>query len=115
MKTWSGGFDFSQIGYRIMIHAGRSLLGAHFRDFDTFPAPRRGYAIFFACAANEPAKRFAGDIEAGIGEPLPDLFVRLSRAQRTFDFKQKRTEEGGLRGGRFRSKFLQGVAVEIRS
>jgi hypothetical protein len=58
MKTWSGGFDFSQIGYRIMIHAGRSLLGAHFRDFDTFPAPRRGYAIFLACAANEPAKRF---------------------------------------------------------
>lgn len=48
--------------------------------------------VFFACPANESAKRFAGDIEAGLGEPLPDLFVHLSRAQRTFDFKQKRTQ-----------------------
>jgi hypothetical protein len=55
-----------------------------FRDFDTFPASRRGCARFFACSANEPAKRFAGDIEAVVGEPSPDLFVRLSRAQRTF-------------------------------
>jgi hypothetical protein len=39
--------------------AGRSLLGVEFRDFDTFPAPRRGYARFFACPANESAKRFA--------------------------------------------------------
>ena len=84
-------------------------------DFDTFSAPRRGYAPFFACPANESAERFAGDIEAGVGEPLPDLFVRLSRAKRGFDFKQKRTEEGGLRGGWFSSQFLQRVAVEIRS
>src|SRR5207249_3991485 len=98
-----------------MFHAGRSLLGVQFRDFGSFPAPRRGYARFFAGAANESAKRFAGDVEAGVGEPLPDLFVRLSRAQRGFDFKQKRTEEGGLRGGWFSSQFLQGVAVEIRS
>jgi len=65
-----------------MFHAGRSLLGVQFRDFGSFPAPRRGYARLFACAANESAKRFAGDVEAGVGEPLPDLFVRLSRAQR---------------------------------
>ncbi len=98
-----------------MFHPGRSLLGVQFGDVDTFPAPRRGCARFFACSANESAKRFAGDIEAGVGEPLPDLFVRLSRAQRDFDFKQKRTEEGGLRSGWFSCKFLQGVAVEIRS
>ena len=98
-----------------MFNPDRSLLGVQFWDFDTFPAPRRGYARFFACPANEPAKRFASDIEAGFGEPLPDLFVRLSRAQRGFDFKQKRTEEGGLRSGWFSGKFLQGVAVEIRS
>src|SRR6202008_5128138 len=26
----------------------------------------------FACSANESAKRFAGDVEAVVGEPLPD-------------------------------------------
>jgi len=93
----------------------RSLLGVQFRDFDTFPAPRRGCARFFTCPADESAKRFAGDIEAGFGEPLPNLFVRLSRAQRDFNFKQKRTEEGGLRGGWFSGQFPQSVAVEIRS
>ena len=76
-----------------MFHAGRSLLGVPFRDFATFPAPRRECALFFACPANESVKRVAGDIEAGIGELLPDLFVRLSRAQRAFNLKQKRTEE----------------------
>jgi hypothetical protein len=35
---------------------------------------------------NESTKRFAGDLEAVVGEPLPDLFVRLSRAQRSFNF-----------------------------
>ncbi len=61
-----------------MFRAGRSFLGVQLRDFDTFPAQRRGYAPFLACPANESAKRFAADIEAGVGEPLPDLFVRLS-------------------------------------
>ena len=98
-----------------MFHAGRSLLRVRFLDFDTFPASRRGYARFFACPANESAKRFAGDIEASVGESLPDLFVRLSRAQRYFNVRQKRTEEGGLRGGWFSGQFLQGGAVEIRT
>jgi hypothetical protein len=98
-----------------VFHAGRSLLRVRFLNFDTFPAPRRGYARFFACPANESAKRFARDFEASVGESLPDLFVRLSRAQRYFNVRQKRTEEGGLCGGRFRSKFFQGVAVEIRT
>jgi len=75
-----------------VFHAGRSLLSVEFRDFDTFSSQRRGYSRFFACPANESAKRFAGDIEARVGEPLPDWFVRLSRAQRTFNSKQKRTE-----------------------
>ena len=82
-----------------MFHAGRSLLRVEFRDFDTFSSPRRGCARFFTCPTNESAKRFAGDIEAGVGEPLPDLFVRFSGAQRDFDSKQKRTEENGLRPG----------------
>src|SRR5438552_1167831 len=80
VKTRSGRFDSSEIGCRIVFHAGRSFLDVQFRDFDTFPAARRGYAISFTCAANEPAKRFARDIEPGFGEPLPDLFVGLSRA-----------------------------------
>jgi hypothetical protein len=62
------------------------LLGVQFRDFDAFTTPRRKYARFFACSTNESAERFAGDIEAVVGEPLPDLFVRLSRAQRGFNF-----------------------------
>jgi len=78
MKTRSGRFHFSEIGQRIVFRAGRSLSGVQFRDFDTFPATRRGYARFFAHAANESAERFAADIEAGVGEPLPDFFVRLS-------------------------------------
>jgi hypothetical protein len=56
-----------------VFHAGRSLLSLEFRDFDTFSCPRRGCARFFTCPANESAKRFAGDIEARVGEPLPDL------------------------------------------
>jgi hypothetical protein len=96
-----------------VFHASRSLLGAQFRDFDTFLAPRRGCPRFFACAPNEPAKRFAGDIEAGIGESLSDLLLRFSRAQRGFDSGQKRTEEGGFRGGWFSGQFLQGLTVEI--
>ena len=80
MKTRSGHFDSSQIDQRIVFHPGRSLSCVQFGDFETFLAPRRGCARFFACPANESAKRFAGDIEAGVGEPLPDLFVRLSRA-----------------------------------
>ena len=60
-----------------MFNPDRSLLGVQFWDFDTFPAPRRGCARLFACPPNESAKRFAVDIEAGVGEPLPDLFVRL--------------------------------------
>ena len=98
MKTRSGRFDFSEIGCRIVFHAGRSLLSVQFREFGTLPAPRRGCARFFACAANESAKRFAGDIKAGVGEPLPNLFVRLSRAQRDFNFKQKRTENEFVHG-----------------
>ena len=96
-----------------MFHVGRTLLGAQFGDCGTFPASRCGYPRFFACAANESAKRFACDIEAGVGEPLPDLLVRLSRAQRGFNVRQKRIEEGAFRGGRFSGKFLQGVAVKI--
>ena len=80
MKTRSGHFDSSQIDQRIVFHPGRSLPGVQFREFGTLPAPLCGCARFFACPANESAKRFAGDIEAGVGEPLPDLFVRLSRA-----------------------------------
>ena len=78
MKTGSGRFHFSEIGQWIVFGAGRSLFGVQFRDFDPFSAWRRGYARFFACPANESEKRFAGDIEAGVGEPLPDFFVRLS-------------------------------------
>jgi len=81
-----------------VFHAGRSSLSVHFREFDTLPAPRRGSARFFAYPPNESAKRFAGDIEAGVREPLPDLFVRLSRAQRDFNFKQKRTENEFVHG-----------------
>src|SRR5207244_13210871 len=115
MKTRSGHFDSSQIDQRIVFHPRRSLPGAQFRDFDTFPALRRGWARFLARPPNESAKRFAGDIEAGFGEPLPDLFVRFSRAEHDFNFRQKRTDEGGLRGGWFSGQFLKGVAVEIRS
>jgi len=60
-----------------VFHAGSGLSGLQFWDFDAFPAPRLGYAPFLACPPNESAKRFAVDIEAGVGEPLPDLFVRL--------------------------------------
>ncbi len=98
-----------------MFHDGRSLLGVQFRDFDTFPASRRGYARFFPCPANESAKRFAGDIEAGVGQPLPDLFVRLSGAQRDFDFKQERTEEGGLRPGLSPSNEGRSPSAGLRS
>ena len=115
MKTRSGRFDSSQIDQRIVVRAGRSLSAVHFRDIETFPAPRRGCARFLARPANESAKRFAGYVEAGVGEPLPDLFVGLSRAEHDFNFRQKRTEEGGLRRGWFSGQFLQGVAVEIRS
>lgn len=86
MKTGSGSFDSSEIGQWIVFRPGRSLSGGYFRDFDRFPALRRGYARFFACPPNEPAKRFAGDIEADLlGEPLPDFLVCLSRAERGFD------------------------------
>ena len=115
MKTRSGHFDSSQIDQRIVFHPGRSLSCVQFGDFETFLAPRRGCARFFACPANESAKRFAGDIEPGFAEPFPDLFVGLSRAEHDFNFRQKRTEEGGLRRGWFSGQFLQGVAVEIRS
>ena len=113
MKTGPGRFQSSEIDERIVLQATLSLLGVQFGDFGTFPAPRRGETRFFACPANESAKGFAGDIEARVREPLPDLFVGLSGAQRGFNFTQKRTDEGGLRSGWFCGKFLQGLAVEI--
>ena len=115
MKTRPGRFHSSEIGQWIVFRAGRSLLGVQFWDFDRFPALCRGYAPFFACPANESAKRFAGDIEAGVGEALPDFLVCLSRAQCGFDSRQKRTEESGLRRGWFIGKLFQGLAVEIRA
>jgi len=113
MKTRPGRFDSSQIDQRIVFHPGRSLSGVQFRDFETFLALRRGCARFLARPANESAKRFAGDIEPGFGEPLPDLFVGLSRADHDFNFRQKRTDEGGLRRGWFSGQFFQGVAVTL--
>jgi hypothetical protein len=116
MKTEPGRFQSSEIGQWIVFRAGRRLLGVQFRDFDAFPALRRGYAPFFSCPANESAKRFAGDIEADLlGEPLPDFLVCLSRAQHDFDFRQKGSEESGLRRGWFIGKLFQGLAVEISS
>lgn len=106
MKTGPRRFQSSKIGQWIVFSTSRSLLGVRFRDFDPFPALRRGYTPFFACAANESAKRFAADIEAFVGEPLPDFLVCLSRAQRDFDCRQKRMEEGGLRRGWFSSKLF---------
>lgn len=116
MKTRPGRVHSSKIGRWIVFRAGRGLLGLQFQDFAPFLALRRGYGPFFACPPNESAKRFAADVEADfLGEPLPDFLVCLSRAQRGFDSRQKRTEESGLRRGWFISKFFQGLAVEIRS
>ena len=38
VKTRSGRFDSSEIGCRIVFHAGRSWLDVQFRGFDTFRA-----------------------------------------------------------------------------
>src|SRR5437879_13283433 len=82
MKTRSGRFDSSQIDQRIVVRAGRSLSAVHFRDIETFPAPRRGCARFLARPANESAKRFAGYVEAGVGEPLRSEERRVGKEWR---------------------------------
>ena len=58
MKTRSGRFDFSEIGCRIVFHAGRSLLSVQFREFGTLPAPRRGCARFFCVRGERVCKTF---------------------------------------------------------
>jgi len=98
-----------------VFHDGRSLLGVQFRTSTRFPPRAADMRAFFRAPANESAKRFAGDIEAGVGEPLPDLFVRLSGAQRDFDFKQERTEEGGLRPGLSPSNEGRSPSAGLRS
>ena len=99
VKTRSGRFDSSEIGCRIVFHAGRSFLDVQFRDFDTFPAARRGYAISFTCAANEPAKRFARDIEPSESRCLICLCVFPERSAASISNKREQRRAVFVVGG----------------
>jgi hypothetical protein len=61
----------------------------------------------------EFAKRFVADVEAIVGEALPDLLPRLSGGQDSFNFGEDGPDQRGFRAGRFGSEFLQGVAEAI--
>jgi hypothetical protein len=53
-------------------------LSIHARKFEGFPPWRRGYARFLPDTLKEFAKRFVTDVEAIVGEALPDLLPRRS-------------------------------------
>jgi hypothetical protein len=86
LKTRPGCFDSSD-WLEDWVPRRSQFVGRAVPGHRRFLPPRAVDTRFvFACSANESAKRFAGDVEAVVGEPLPDLSVRLSRTQRGFNF-----------------------------